>query len=391
MNAAGRVPCRCGVTLVLNPPRGGRPLSSPDLAGADIVALGYTIEVERTTGTFEAARHGLRGALGLGDGSSGVPDPARAAHPGLLWPALGLAWDPRLAAPGALTLLVALALRWVALRWVAPGSGALGPLIARAISAVGIAVAAAAATIWAASAAHEGVSQSAPLNLARALRALGRRRALLLATLRDAGLRAAGGVLALALAAIVAALAAQAAGGPVWAWRWSAPLQLALVLTALVLGFSFAHRLLAYAALAPRAAGLLAVQVELEIRRLGVERAAVPARALGPALVASSALALLLAATVWIALGAWDAIAAPLGGLDPTARAIGRDLLLAGAGGVLASYFGVTGLLAGYALGTGANREPVRAPEIITGTQSGMNAVAEDDLDAVADESTGNR
>jgi hypothetical protein len=388
MNAAGRVPCRCGVTLVLNPPRGGRPpLSSPDLATADIVTLGYIIDVERTTGTFEAARQGLRGALGLGDGASGVPDPARAARPGLLWPALGLAWDPRLAAPGALVLLAALALRWVA-----PGTGEVGPLIARAVGAVAVAVAVAAAAIWSASAAHEGISQGPPLSLQRALRALGRRRALLLATLRDAGLRAAGAVLALALAAIVAALAAAQAGRLVWAWRWSAPLQLGLVVTALVLGFSFAHRLLAYAALAPRAAGLLAVQVELEIRRLGVERAAVPARALGPALVASSALALLLAATVWIALGAWDAIAAPLGGLDPTARAIGRDLLLAGAGGVLASYVGVTGLLAGYALGTGASREPVRAPEIITGTQSSMNAVDDDDdMSAVADESTGNR
>ena len=48
MNAGGRVPCRCGVTLVLEPPREPR-AQAGDVAreSADIARLGYTISVER--------------------------------------------------------------------------------------------------------------------------------------------------------------------------------------------------------------------------------------------------------------------------------------------------------------------------------------------------------
>jgi hypothetical protein len=44
------------------------------------------------------------------------------------------------------------------------------------------------------------------------------------------------------------------------------------------------------------------------------------------------------------------------------------------AGGVWATFVGVAGLLGGYALGTGAPHELVRAPEIITGTQRTSDA-----------------
>ena len=125
MNAAGRVPCRCGATLILDPPRERRPTSSPDFSSADIVTLGYVIRVERTARAFDGAHNGLRDGLGLNtpNATGGLPDPVRAARPALLWPALGAAWDPRLVVPAAIMGFGALSVRWL-VRWLA----AEGPL-----------------------------------------------------------------------------------------------------------------------------------------------------------------------------------------------------------------------------------------------------------------------
>jgi hypothetical protein len=73
-----------------------------------------------------------------------------------------------------------------------------------------------------------------------------------------------------------------------------------------------------------------------------------------------------LAGVVWLVLAVWAALAGAPGW--SVARALGRDLIVALAGGLWCAYAGVSGLLAGYALGTGVSHEPVRAPEIITGT-----------------------
>jgi hypothetical protein len=75
-----------------------------------------------------------------------------------------------------------------------------------------------------------------------------------------------------------------------------------------------------------------------------------------------------LAGSAFLVLRTWDGILGSADLLHPAARALGRDVIGALAGGLWCSYAGVSGLLAGYALGTGASHEPVRAPEIITGT-----------------------
>jgi hypothetical protein len=64
----------------------------------------------------------------------------------------------------------------------------------------------------------------------------------------------------------------------------------------------------------------------------------------------------------------WDAVAGGLPAAHPLGRAVGCDLVWALAGGVWCSFAGIAGLLAGYALGTGAVHQPVRAPEIVTAT-----------------------
>src|SRR4051812_42315664 len=116
MNAGGRVPCRCGVTLVLDPPRERWPAApGATRETADIVTLGYTITVERAAGVFDGLRQEIREALGLdgGPGGGSVPDPARADRPALLWQALGLALEPRLFVPAAVALLAAFAVGWI--------------------------------------------------------------------------------------------------------------------------------------------------------------------------------------------------------------------------------------------------------------------------------------
>src|SRR5215831_1299444 len=115
MNAGGRVPCRCGVTLVLEPPREPRSPSG-DVAreNADIARLGYTISVERAAGAFDGLRAGMRVALGLDDEARGTPDPVKAARPVMLWQALGLAFEPRQFLPAAAAIWAALSSRWLA-------------------------------------------------------------------------------------------------------------------------------------------------------------------------------------------------------------------------------------------------------------------------------------
>jgi hypothetical protein len=150
--------------------------------------------------------------------------------------------------------------------------------------------------------------------------------------------------------------------------RASAPLQAVLALVALCLAVGATNRLLAYAALAPQAQGLLMVQAALEVKRISAERELMPSRTLAPALAAALALALTLGGGAWLVVAIWDAVSGAFTPVHPVARAVGRDLVWATATGIWCGFLGVSGLLAGYALGKGASREPVRAPEIITGT-----------------------
>src|SRR5262252_3773913 len=113
MNAAGRVPCRCGVTLVLEPPREPRaPAAGVARETPDIARLGYTLSVERAAGVFDGVRQGMRLGLGLEEPGRTVPDPARAMRPAMLWPALGLAFELERFLPAAAALLLGLSSRW---------------------------------------------------------------------------------------------------------------------------------------------------------------------------------------------------------------------------------------------------------------------------------------
>jgi hypothetical protein len=219
----------------------------------------------------------------------------------------------------------------------------------------------------AAAATHEMIADGGRLSFQGSVRALVRRPAQLIGAVRDAGIRA---TMAVLLAVTVALLAGgEPAGGTVaLVARATAPLQALLVVLALGLLVAVAHRLLAYAALAPQARGLLMVQASLEVKRISGEREIVPSRALAPAFAAAMALAVALAGSAFLVLRTWDVIVGAPELMNPTARALGRDVIAALAGGMWCSYAGVSGLLAGYALGTGASHEPVRAPEIITGT-----------------------
>jgi 3-oxoacyl-(acyl-carrier-protein) synthase len=140
--------------------------------------------------------------------------------------------------------------------------------------------------------------------------------------------------------------------------------------------------LLVHAGVTPYATGRMGVQIMVETRRLWGRRGLVPARSFAPGLVASLLLAVLLGAAVLSTIAAWDTVAAAIGDSNPAARGAGRqlgiDLLWALAGGVWTSFVGMAGLLGGYALGSGAPTEPVRAPDIITGTQQQMELPPEE-------------
>jgi hypothetical protein len=359
MNAGGRVPCRCGATLVLEPPR-ERPPGPLGGGSLDIVTLGYAITVERQIGLFDDLRQGMRATMGLESGAPGVPDPAKASDPALLWPALGLAFDPARFLPVAALLLAAMSMRWV------PAVGPrLWALAGPALAAVATAVAAAVAITWVAASTHEMIADGLRVSAMDGLRALGRRRALAIGGARDAALRTA---LATLLGACVAMLAGlEPVGGlTALASRASAPVQVLLVVVALALLLGVIHRLLAYAAVMPRAQGMLMVQAAVEVRRVAGDRELVPSRTLVPALAASLGFGVALAGAVWLVLTVWTALVGAPGWSLP--RALGRDLIVALAGGLWCAYAGVGGLLAGYTLGSGVSHEPVRAPEIITGT-----------------------
>jgi hypothetical protein len=164
--------------------------------------------------------------------------------------------------------------------------------------------------------------------------------------------------------------------------RASAPLQIIGMLTALASILAMVGALLVHAGVTPYATGRLSVQITVETRRLWGRRGLVPARTFAPGLVAGIALAFILAAAVLAVIGSWDAVAAVItdGGSGPRGigHALGADLLWALAGGVWTSFIGVAGLLGGYALGSGAPTEPVRAPEIITGTQQRLEPLPEE-------------
>jgi hypothetical protein len=174
--------------------------------------------------------------------------------------------------------------------------------------------------------------------------------------------------LLVATAALLAALDQHGTPAVAALARGSGPVQALLIVAAVAVAADTAYRLLAYAAVTPGSTGRLAVQASLEARRLAGEGALVPSRALAPALAAALALAALLGSAAQLAIAGWDAVAGGLDASQMAGRALGRDLIWALAGGVWCGYVGVTGMLAGYALSTGAAREPVRAPEIITGT-----------------------
>jgi len=379
MNAAGRVPCRCGVTLVLEPPAERR-TPAPGSAAADILALGYTVSIERVRGIFDDLRHDLRGALGLEGAGPGVPDPGRAASPSLLWPALGLAFEPGRFLPAAMLLLAALSLRWLPLASLRL-AGVVRPLVATLATGLAAAV----AITCSAAATHEMIAEGGRLSPWECLRALGRRPVLLVGACRDTGLRV---TVAALLATTVALLGGleTAGGGAAAVSRLTAPVQVLLVIAGLGLAVGAAHRLLAYAALAPQARGLLMVQAQLEVKRISAERELVPARALAPALGGALLLAGALGGAVALVMTVWDGVAGAASFLHPASRAVGRDLAWALAGGVWCGYVGIAGLLAGYALGTGVSHEPVRAPEIITGTwgagpRGPLKPIRDEDLD----------
>src|SRR5204862_8308715 len=106
--AGGRVPCRCGATLVLVPP-GASALrfSSPDLADADITTLGYSITVETRARFFDGAHAALRAGIGLGREGATGPEPAEAGRPALLASAFAASLEPRMWRAGAFGAAVA--------------------------------------------------------------------------------------------------------------------------------------------------------------------------------------------------------------------------------------------------------------------------------------------
>jgi hypothetical protein len=349
------------VILVLTPPRDRR--AAPPPTAVDILTLGYAISVERVTGSFDALRQELRGALGLEGPAPGVPDPGKAGRPALLWPALGLAFEPRRFVPVAAAVLVALCARW-AVTWGGPLARLAGPALAAVLATVALA----AGTTAAAAATHEMITEGGRLSVVDGLRALRRRPALLIGAAREAGLRVVVAVMLLVTVAVLASLEGNGGTAAVIVSRASAPLQALMAVTAVCMGVSVTNRLLAYAALAPQGQGLLMVQAALEVKRISAERELMPSRTLAPALAAALAVAVTLGGGAWLAVATWDAVAGAFGPLHPVARAVGRDAVWAVAAGIWCSFLGVSGLLAGYALGKGASREPVRAPEIITGT-----------------------
>src|SRR5262249_2114606 len=140
--------------------------------------------VERVTGSFDALRQELRAALGIEGPAPGVPDPVKAARPALLWPALGLAFEPRRFVPAAVVVLAALSARW-AVAWGGPLARLAGPALAAVLATVALAI----GTTAAAAATHEMITEGGRLSLADGLRALKRRPALLIGAGREAGLR----------------------------------------------------------------------------------------------------------------------------------------------------------------------------------------------------------
>ncbi|HVR62472.1 MAG TPA: hypothetical protein VMU50_11260 [Polyangia bacterium] len=383
MNAAGRVPCRCGATLTLDPPRTRRPTSSRDLADADIVSLGYVIRVERAARAFDGVHNSLRDGLGMGapDASGGLPDPARAARPALLWPALGAAWDPRLTLPSAALGFAALSTRWI-VRTFAARAGSLTRLLEFVAVLIACALAAAVAAVTSAAAIHDVVVDRRPLSFGAALRSVLRwRRALLASAIRESLMFALGAVSAvIAVASMIAV--GERGGFATQLSRATAPLQIAGLLIAFASILALIGALLVHGGVTPYGTGRLGVQIAVETRRLWGRPGLVPARPFAPGLLAALLLGAGLAAVVLATEQAWNAVAAALamGSAVPHVAGwqVGVDLLCALAGGVWTSFIGVAGLLGGYALGSGAPTEPVRAPEIITGTQQHLELPAEE-------------
>jgi hypothetical protein len=382
MKAAGRVPCRCGATLILEPPRGPHPLSAPDLARADITTLGYTIRVETHARSFHAAHGALRTGLGLDSRDDLIPDPARASRPALLWPALGAAWDPRLVILIAALGLLALEVRWP-LRLLM-GGHRVSPLVEMMATVIACSVMAALAAVMAALSTHAAVvERKRPSGTEALVSLLSDRRKLALSAVR--GVMFPAFAAGFSLVTVAALIALHEQGGVAAAISAiSPPIQALLMLLALAWLVSLVGSLLAHAAVAPAASGQLSVQVDLEIRRVWGRRSVVPARPFGPGLAAALALALALGSAAEVLFIGWSALSAAFGpaagptGLTGVGHAIGRDLIFALAGAVWVSFVGVAGLLGGYALGVGAPREPVRAPEIITGTHGELDSPADD-------------
>ncbi|HET6281080.1 MAG TPA: hypothetical protein VFH73_08940 [Polyangia bacterium] len=375
MNAAGRVPCRCGATLILDPPGERRSHTSPDLTNADILSLGYGIRVERRAGAFDSAHNGLRNGLGMETRGDTVPDPVRARRPALLWPALGAAWDLRLVLPAMMLNLVALSLRWP-IRWFLP-AGPFTRLLELSVALIAFAVVAAISTATVANALHDVIVERRPLSFGASLRGLlARRRPLLRASIRESLVLAMVAVFALISVASLIAIAQRGELAALFS-QASAPVQALGLLAAAGALWAGMGALLAHAAVTPHAGVQLGVQIQLEARRIWGPRGLVPGRTLAPAAVCAALLAIALSAAVLFALAAWGALAAAMGpdGTGGSVPAFGHDVLWALAGGVWTGFVGITGLLGGYAVGSGAASEPVRAPDIITGTQQHLEPI----------------
>ncbi len=389
MNAAGRVHCKCGATLVLDPPRSRMP-SSPDLHEADIVSLGYTIRSVASPRAFESAHEALREGVGLGHPTATTPDPGRAARPALLWPALGAALDPRLFAPASVMMFGALLLPAAITASLAPSPWAsLAAVLAAVVAAAGaLALGSAAAAV----ALHQALVES---NAGRAWAVLGGflgpRRGLAVSTLRHAMMAALAGCACVLGTAVLLSLGRVSETAAPWVGL-TAPLQALLIAGALAALLILVAVSMAHAAVAPSSAGLYAVQIESGARRVFGRGKNMLLRPFNVAVGAVGLVGLGLGGVLAVMLSVWDGLAAVFGGAASetsaweaaVGRTVGWAMLASLAAGVWTAFIGVVGLLGGYALGIGVARSPVRAPEIITGTLRAMQAVIDSDIPADA-------
>lgn len=371
--AGGRVPCRCGATLVLEPPAtSGLRFSSPDHAEADITTLGYTVTAEARPRFFDGAHAALRAGIGLGKQGAEAPDPAAASRPTLLATAFAASLEPRLWMPNAILAAASLAFPPLAVRMAGGGPGAR--LLALLVIPLGLAWALARGSTGAALAVHQALVVGSKKGAPRRSGGSGLR--------RSATAHAVQAAIAVDLAVLLAAMIAKLGetAGPDIVAAFGTPVQAALAVAAVIATLAGLGLCLAHAAEAPRAADLNTAMAGSSARRTFARGAGLLRRPLGPA-AAAWVLAVLGLGGVALAIDA--AVSHIHAGFAPapasaTAVAVGRTLsralVLGLTAGIASAFAGVAGLLAGYALGSGAAREPTRRDGVYTGTLGSMQA-----------------